>query len=75
MFSRMVGTSDLEKAKSFYDATLDTLGVPAGNVDRYRIFWRTKTGAFSSRKPINGERAAVGGAISRSRTSARRRNG
>ena len=45
MFSHiMIGTNDLDKAKSFYDALLGTLGVPAGRVDRHRIFWRTKTG-------------------------------
>jgi catechol 2,3-dioxygenase-like lactoylglutathione lyase family enzyme len=66
MFSHiMVGTNDLDKAKSFYDAILGTLGVPPGNVDRYRIFWRTKTGVFSATKPINGEPAsfANGGTI------------
>ena len=32
MFSHvMIGTNDLEKAKSFYDALLGTLGVPATN--------------------------------------------
>ena len=66
MFSHiMVGTDDLDKAKSFYDAILGTLGVPPGNVDRHRIFWRTKTGVFSTSKPINGEPAsfANGGTI------------
>ena len=61
----MIGTNDLEKAKSFYDALLGTLGVPPGRVDRHRIFWRTKTGTFSVTKPINGEPAchANGGTI------------
>ncbi len=72
MFSHiMVGTNDLDKAKSFYDAILGTLGVPPGNVDRYRIFWRTKTGVFSATKPINGEPAsfANGGTIGFAATS------
>jgi len=51
----MIGTSDLEKAKSFYDALLGTLGVPPGRVDRYRIFYRTKTGTFAVTKPIDGK--------------------
>jgi len=66
MFSHiMIGTNDLDKAKSFYDALLGTLGVPPGRVDRHRIFWRTKTGTFSVTKPINGEPAccANGGTI------------
>ena len=66
MFSHiMIGTNDLDKAKSFYDALLGTLGVPEGRVDRHRIFWRTKTGTFSVTKPINGEPAccANGGTI------------
>ena len=66
MFSHiMIGTNDLDKAKTFYDALLGTLGVPPGRVDRHRIFWRTKTGTFSVSKPINGEPAccANGGTI------------
>jgi catechol 2,3-dioxygenase-like lactoylglutathione lyase family enzyme len=66
MFSHiMIGTNDLDKAKSFYDALLGTLGVPPGRVDRHRIFWRTKTGTFSVTKPINGQAAtfANGGTI------------
>ena len=66
MFSHvMIGTNDLEAAKSFYDKLLGTLGVPPGTVDRHRIFYRTKTGTFSVSKPINGEPAtpANGGTI------------
>lgn len=66
MFSHvMIGTNDLEAAKSFYDKLLGTLGVAPGAVDRHRIFWRTKTGTFSVSKPINGEPAtpANGGTI------------
>ena len=58
MFSHiMIGTNDLDRAKSFYDALLGTLGVPAGFVDRHRIFWRSPSGVFSVSKPINGEPA------------------
>jgi catechol 2,3-dioxygenase-like lactoylglutathione lyase family enzyme len=66
MFSHvMIGTNDLEKAKSFYDALLGALGVPPGRVDRHRIFYRSKTGTFSVSLPIDGKAAtfANGGTI------------
>jgi len=66
MFSHiMVGTNDLERAKSFYDALLGTLGVPPAMVDRHRIFYRTSTGVFSVSLPIDGKPATVanGGTI------------
>jgi catechol 2,3-dioxygenase-like lactoylglutathione lyase family enzyme len=68
MFSHiMIGANDLEKAKSFYDALLGTLGVPPAMVDaaNNRIFYMTPTGIFSVTKPINGEPAtcANGGTI------------
>lgn len=59
MFSHvMIGTNDLDKAKSFYDTTLGTLGIKPGNVDRHRIFWRSKAGTFSVSKPIDGNDAS-----------------
>jgi len=66
MFSHvMIGTNDLDKAKAFYDALLGTLGVRPGNVDRHRVFYRTKTGVFAVSKPIDGKSAtaANGGTI------------
>ena len=66
MFSHvMIGTNDLEKAKSFYDALLGTLGVPPAGVDRHRIFYRTPTGTFSVSLPIDGKPAtpANGGTL------------
>src|ERR1044072_3485085 len=66
MFSHiMIGTNNLDKAKTFYDALLGTLGVPEGRVDRHRISWAPKTGPFSGTQPINGEAAtfANGGPI------------
>ncbi|MEO8754263.1 MAG: VOC family protein [Casimicrobiaceae bacterium] len=61
MFSHiMVGTNDIDRAKTFYDAVLGTLGVAAGFVDRHRVFWRTATGVFSVSVPINGEAASFG---------------
>jgi len=56
----MIGTNDLERAKTFYDAILGTLGVPPGFVDRHRIFWRTPEGIFSVSKPIDGQPATAG---------------
>ena len=60
MFSHiMVGTNDLGRAKSFYDAVLGALGVPPGTVDRHRVFYRTPTGVFSVSQPIDGKPATV----------------
>jgi catechol 2,3-dioxygenase-like lactoylglutathione lyase family enzyme len=66
MFSHiMIGTNDLDRAKSFYDALLATLEVPPSVVDRHRIFYRTPTGIFAVSLPIDGEPATVanGGTI------------
>jgi catechol 2,3-dioxygenase-like lactoylglutathione lyase family enzyme len=61
MFSHiMVGTNDLARSKTFYDAVLGTLGIAPGWVDRHRIFWRTPTGIFSASLPIDGQPATVG---------------
>jgi catechol 2,3-dioxygenase-like lactoylglutathione lyase family enzyme len=56
----MIGTNDLDRAKTFYDAVLGTLGVAPGFVDRHRIWWRTPEGVFSVSKPIDGQPATVG---------------
>ncbi len=72
MFSHiMIGTNDLERAKSFYDTLLGTLGVSPAFVDRHRIFYRTPTGTFSVSLPINGEPATApnGGTIGFAGTS------
>jgi catechol 2,3-dioxygenase-like lactoylglutathione lyase family enzyme len=66
MFSHiMIGTNDLDRAKSFYDALLGTLDVRPARVDGHRIFYMTQTGVFSVSKPINGEPASApnGGTI------------
>ena len=61
MFSHiMIGTNQLDPAKAFYDAVLGTLGVPAGAVDRHRVFWRTPAGVFSVSLPIDGQPATIG---------------
>jgi catechol 2,3-dioxygenase-like lactoylglutathione lyase family enzyme len=60
MFSHiMIGTNNLERAKSFYDAVLGTIGVPPAMVDRHRIFYMTKAGVFSVSVPIDGKPATV----------------
>ena len=66
MFSHiMIGTNDLDKAKSFYDTVLGTLGVPPARVDGHRIFYMTPGGIFSVSKPIDGKPAtcANGGTV------------
>ena len=66
MFSHvMVGTNDLDRAKTFYDALLGTLGVPPAMVDGHRIFYFANGGIFSVLLPINGQPAttANGGTI------------
>jgi catechol 2,3-dioxygenase-like lactoylglutathione lyase family enzyme len=66
MFSHvMIGTNDLDRAKSFYDGLLGTLDIAPASVDRHRIFYRSKTGTFSVSKPIDGKPAtfANGGTI------------
>ena len=66
MFSHiMIGTNDLDRAKSFYDALLSTLDVPPARVDGHRIFYMTPAGVFCVTKPIDGEAAthANGGTI------------
>lgn len=61
MFSHiMLGTSDLEKSRQFYDAFLAELGVPAGAANKNRYFWRANGGTFSVSTPINGESASIG---------------
>jgi catechol 2,3-dioxygenase-like lactoylglutathione lyase family enzyme len=66
MFSHiMLGTNNLEKAKTFYDAVLGTLGVGPAVIDGHRMFYMTPAGVFSVSQPINGEPAthANGGTI------------
>lgn len=61
MFSHvMVGSTDLERSRRFYDAVFGALGVAPGILDRHRIFWRSKTGAFAATLPIDGMPQTVG---------------
>ena len=56
MFSHVfVGTSDLDRAKKFYDALLGTLGVGPAMVDGHRILYLTPTGVFGVSMPIDGK--------------------
>ena len=61
MFSHiMIGTNDLDRAKTFYDTTLAVLGVPPGVVDSgRRAFWRTPAGVFCVTQPIDGKAATI----------------
>lgn len=63
MFSHiMVGSNDIEKSKTFYDAVLGTLGAgePLRNVadsGHTRLFYMHNGGAFCVTEPIDGEEA------------------
>ncbi|WP_046060634.1 VOC family protein [Paracidovorax citrulli] len=61
MFSHViVGVTDLEKSKRFYDALLGTIGVPPGMANKSRYFYRSPGGMFGITLPINGEPATHG---------------
>jgi len=61
MFSHvMVGASNLEVSKMFYDAILGTLGVKPGMADKKRYFRRSPSGLFGITTPINSEPATHG---------------
>jgi catechol 2,3-dioxygenase-like lactoylglutathione lyase family enzyme len=61
MFSHvMLGVSDLEVSKKFYDAILGTLGIGPGVANKSRYFYRSPTGLFGITLPINGEPATHG---------------
>ncbi len=56
MFSHvMVGASDLEKSRKFYDAVLETIGIGPGVANKTRYFYRSPNGSFGITTPINGE--------------------
>jgi catechol 2,3-dioxygenase-like lactoylglutathione lyase family enzyme len=65
MFSHIiVGSNDIERSKSFYDAVLGTLGAPepVRNVNatgQTRLFYMHDGGIFGISEPINGEPASV----------------
>ncbi|MAT36350.1 MAG: glyoxalase [Ponticaulis sp.] len=61
MFSHMmVGSNDLDKAKTFYDAILGVLGAKEGVIDpKGRLVYRHNGAAFLVTKPIDGNPATV----------------
>ncbi|AVP56421.1 VOC family protein [Pulveribacter suum] len=62
MFSHvMLGASDLEKSRKFYDALLGALDIKPGFTDpKNRTFWRHGGNTFAITAPINGEPACHG---------------
>lgn len=57
----MVGAEDVQKAKTFYDAVLGTMGHEPGVIDdKGRCFYYTKSGIFSITQPIDGKPACHG---------------
>jgi len=62
MFSHiMLGATDMEASKKFYDATLGALGYQPGVMDpEGRCFYMTESGVFALTPPINGEPATGG---------------
>ena len=66
MFSHvMVGTSNIERSKQFYDAVLGVLGIPEpmrnnAGTGHARLFYRHDGGTFCVSEPINGEAASFG---------------
>ena len=61
MFSHvMLGVSDIEASKTFYDAVLGTLGIGPGVDNKGRYFYVGPKGVFAITVPINGEPASHG---------------
>ena len=66
----MVGSSDIERSKKFYDAVLGVIGAPEGvsntaPTGQVRVAWRHNGGAFMVSQPINDKPASYsnGGTI------------
>ena len=62
MYSHMmVGANDLDKAKTFYDATFQALGGKPGRMDdKGRLVYQHNGGVFLVTKPIDGQPATHG---------------
>ena len=61
MFSHvMVGVSDIEASKKFYDAVLGTIGIGPGVDNQGRYFYISPGGVFAITVPIDGEPVSVG---------------
>jgi catechol 2,3-dioxygenase-like lactoylglutathione lyase family enzyme len=58
----MVGSSDVERSRAFYDPVMQALGHDAGQFDGKRLFYGGfgKGGAFGVGAPMNGEPASFG---------------
>ena len=61
MFSHiMIGANDLAASRTFYDAVLGALGVPAGVMDeKGRVFYLSPSGDFAITTPINARPTAI----------------
>lgn len=61
MFSHvMLGVSDIEASKKFYDAVLGTIGIGPGVDNKGRYFYISPKGIFAITIPIDGEPATQG---------------
>ncbi|SHF79737.1 VOC family protein [Vibrio gazogenes] len=62
MFSHIVvGSNDIEKSKTFYDAILAALDYPAGVIDeKGRCIYANSEGVLIVTPPINGQEATPG---------------
>ena len=57
----MLGASNINLSKQFYDATLGVLGISPGNIDSdVRCSYRGNGGVFMIKIPIDGNPATVG---------------
>lgn len=57
----VVGSNDLERSRTFYDAVFGALGAePAITDAKGRLIYRHNGGMFMVTKPINGAQATVG---------------
>ena len=61
MFSHiMLGASDLERSRRFYDAFLGALGIPPGVANKNRYFYRGGNNTLAITTPLNGQPASAG---------------
>jgi len=61
MFSHvMLGRSDRERSKKFYDATLGALGIAAGQDMGKSDWWMTREGSLGIGEPLNGQSCSHG---------------
>jgi catechol 2,3-dioxygenase-like lactoylglutathione lyase family enzyme len=57
----MVGSNDIARSKTFYDAVFAAIGGPAGiQDDKGRLIYMHNNGMFMVTRPINGEPASAG---------------